>query len=453
MYDAYTTLRHVFELLAANLIFFFPAAKRRKNFWARFFIGLIVICAVAVPLYFLVKYINTEFKESLSWRIGELLSGTTLNYYVYYIFTDIFLMSAYLYLCYDVSIDTLAFLSLAARTVDLIKGVILYLIEFNMFGLSVGNQNMTTLIIYGALRMVFVAAMYTGMYFLVSRKWKPGDNFQLIGKVPSIVLYTVMIFVIFITNTVITLLIYSVELSIKYVALVVEGLLGAFVLFLLVSVRLNNMQKVEKHIIYNMMQERGRQYLVSKENIEIMNRKYHDLKHQIAALKALSGNGDHSVKELEQSLSVYDSMIKTGNEILDTIITEKSLHCSQKDIQFNYNIDSKHMEFIDAVDLYVMLGNAIDNAIEAVENLADQAKKLINLSIENNGVMLMVQITNYYEGDVKFSGSLPRTTKDDKSFHGFGIKSIKVVAEKYKGTIKIDTRDDIFTLTIGLPIV
>lgn len=456
MYIAYTTLRHIFELLAANLIFFTPAAKRRRYFWLRFSVGFVVLCSISVPLYMLVTYINAEFSEQLSWNIGQILSGTTINYYIFYILIDIILMTVHFYICYDVTVEQLLFLSLAARAVDLIKGVIFYLIEFNAFGNSIEQSDTATIIIYAAIRMIVVAAYYVFVYYLIPRRWQPEDNYQLIGKAPSIIVYTAMIFVLFVTNTIIMLLLYTVEVSLKYAALVIEAFFGAFVLITQVSIHLNNKQKIEKHILNNMMQERSKQYLVSKENMEIINRKYHDLKHQISALKALSssgGGGEASVKEIEQSLSMYDAMIKTGNEILDTLLTEKSLYCAQKEIQFNYHVDSRRMEFLDAVDLYTMLGNALDNAIEAVERLDDEKKRLINLSVENNEVMLMIQIVNYSRGGLRFSGDLPRTTKQDGNFHGFGIKSIKAIAEKYKGNIKIEAGiNEIFSLTIGIPL-
>ena len=77
------------------------------------------------------------------------------------------------------------------------------------------------------------------------------------------------------------------------------------------------------------------QYQLSAENVDLINRKCHDLKHQIAALRRISdrrGAGEESIQALEQSVMIYDSVVKTGNDILDTVLTEKSLLCESRGI-------------------------------------------------------------------------------------------------------------------------
>ena len=71
------------------------------------------------------------------------------------------------------------------------------------------------------------------------------------------------------------------------------------------------------------------QYQLSAENVDLINRKCHDLKHQIAALRRISDRREReeSIQALEQSVMIYDSVVKTGNDILDTVLTEKSLLC------------------------------------------------------------------------------------------------------------------------------
>lgn len=114
---------------------------------------------------------------------------------------------------------------------------------------------------------------------------------------------------------------------------------------------------------------------------------------------------------------------------------------------------SSHVDigFISPVDLYVMLGNAADNAIEATEKLSDTRKRVIGMTVGKKGAMVGFEISNYCDGEPIFENGLPVTSKSDKANHGFGMGSIKAVAEKYGGAISVSIADGIFTLQIGIP--
>ncbi|WP_442911407.1 ATP-binding protein [Lachnoclostridium sp. An169] len=98
-----------------------------------------------------------------------------------------------------------------------------------------------------------------------------------------------------------------------------------------------------------------------------------------------------------------------------------------------------------------MLGNAIDNAIESVDRISDAEKKTISLSIKDQGKMLYVSVENYYEGEIVIRGGYPVTHKKDKENHGFGVKSIQLIARRYGGDIRVSTAHHIFLLQIILP--
>ena len=111
----------------------------------------------------------------------------------------------------------------------------------------------------------------------------------------------------------------------------------------------------------------------SAENVDLINRKCHDLKHQIAALRRISDRREReeSIQALEQSVMIYDSVVKTGNDILDTVLTEKSLLCESRGITLTCVADGDCLDFMDGVDIYTIFGNALDNAIESVTPLDD----------------------------------------------------------------------------------
>lgn len=196
------------------------------------------------------------------------------------------------------------------------------------------------------------------------------------------------------------------------------------------------------------------QYEMSAETVELINRKCHDLKHQIAALRSISDQGqrDKSIQELEQSVMIYDAMVETGNDVLDTVLTEKSLLCEQQGITLTCVADGACLAFMDAVDVYALFGNALDNAIEAVSTLANEELRTIAVMVFARANLVFLQIENYYDGSLNGEGDLPETTKTrEPGYHGFGLKSIRYTAEKYGGFLTIQSEDNVFLLRVTIP--
>lgn len=202
-------------------------------------------------------------------------------------------------------------------------------------------------------------------------------------------------------------------------------------------------------------EQRKMQYQLSRENMELMNRKFHDMKHQIAALSLTEdGSEQRSAyrKELQGLMHVYDAYTETGNEALDTILMEKGLYCSLHEIQWNCVADGSFLSFIDVVDLYTMLGNALDNAIESVEKAENKKDRFITVAVRQERAFALIQIRNHMEGEIHIHDGLPLTSKKDPENHGYGTQSIRAIAEKYHGTMTIAAEEGIFTITILLPI-
>ena len=101
-----------------------------------------------------------------------------------------------------------------------------------------------------------------------------------------------------------------------------------------------------------------------------------------------------------------------------------------------------------------MFGNAVDNAISAVRKIADTDKHTIGLNVSQVKDFVTVNINNYYEGELDYTagGGLPSTTKKDKENHGYGLKSIIYIAEKYGGKVSVKASGGVFDLNIIFPI-
>ena len=197
-----------------------------------------------------------------------------------------------------------------------------------------------------------------------------------------------------------------------------------------------------------LLHQEREQYALSKESIEIINEKCHDLKHQIAALR--ENSSEKNIAEIEKAVMIYDSSLKTGNDALDILIAEKKLQCDAKGIKFTSVVNGEILSFLDDMDLYSLFGNAISNAIESVSALSDPEKKHIALKVRKVGSMVSIHIENYYEGNIVFEDGLPKTKKDE-NFHGFGMKSMKRIVDSYHGTLSVTAQDHLFQLDILFP--
>ncbi len=214
------------------------------------------------------------------------------------------------------------------------------------------------------------------------------------------------------------------------------------------SGRLHRDYRLLEHILHLQKE----QMEVSKETIDLINIKCHDLKKQIAVLGDKNHITKEEIGELNRAISIYDAAVKTGNEALDVLLAEKTLFCEKKNIQFNCIADGYSLGFMRASDVYSLFGNAIDNAVEAVSKIEDSGRRCIGMSIKESKGMISAHFENYYAGELDFDAGLPVTTKSDKRYHGFGMKSIKLLAEKYGGWVSVNASDGVFNLNILLPI-
>lgn len=196
------------------------------------------------------------------------------------------------------------------------------------------------------------------------------------------------------------------------------------------------------------------QYRTSRQNIDIINRKCHDLKHQVSALRLVRSpeEREDSLREIERQVIIYDTAAQTGNEVLDTVLTEKGLLCEQDGISWSCMADGSVLNFISPVDLYVLLGNALDNAIEGSRTIPNPERRVVRLSVRREHGAAFIQVENYYDHTLNGEGGMFQTTKENHLDHGFGLRSIRSVTEQYGGTLDIETEHGKFLLSILIPL-
>lgn len=208
----------------------------------------------------------------------------------------------------------------------------------------------------------------------------------------------------------------------------------------------------EKAILDQMMHTERKHHELTKETIDIINTKCHDLKHQLAMLEKLDDRAARSayIKELGACIAFYDSTAETGNAALDIVISEKSLLCEKNDIAFSCLADGTKLSFMSSTDIASLFGNAFDNAIEK-QLTESEEKRFISFSVREESGCIFVHMDNYCSDNPEFVNGLPQTTKQDKLHHGFGTKSISNVVLKYAGELSMSVEDERFNLDILFP--
>lgn len=225
-----------------------------------------------------------------------------------------------------------------------------------------------------------------------------------------------------------------------------------FLFMLLCEIVDKNDAERDNAVLRQMMRQQRQQLEMSKDTVELINIKCHDIKKQLSGLGGRVSQEE--LDELNRAVSIYDTAAKTGDAALDVLLAERSLLCKGRGIQFDYMVDGEKLAFLKPGEVYSLFGNALDNAIEAVSGIKDEERRYIGLQVREKCGMLLIRVENCIDAAPELDGAsgLPRTTKGDPREHGFGMKSMRRLAEKYGGSLTVHAGDGVFTLTAVLPL-
>jgi hypothetical protein len=242
-------------------------------------------------------------------------------------------------------------------------------------------------------------------------------------------------------------------LEIFYIRTLVD-LCGFVALYAQQGQRLQHRAAAEVKAVDDMLRRQHEQYLQSKRNIEVVNRKYHDLKHQIAVIRGEADPGLRAsyLDDLEASVAGYAAQAHTGNGVLDVILTTKSVECAERGIQLTYVVDGAELDFLSAMDLSAVFGNALDNAIDGVLAVAEPDRRLIRVAASRRDRFVLITVENYFTGELRTEDGDIVTRRADRDLHGYGLKSIRYTAEKYGGSMTVNTEAGWFLLRILVPV-
>lgn len=230
---------------------------------------------------------------------------------------------------------------------------------------------------------------------------------------------------------------------------------SGYLILILYHVQLTDMfVRYERDTMETMLHSQVMQYKLSRESIDLVNRKYHDLKHQISVLRSETDDAVRNayLDHMEKEIKIYEAQYKTGNKILDTILTSQNLYCMKHGIDMVCVADGALLNFMEVMDICTIFGNALDNAVECELKIEDKKKRMINLKVFRQKQFAIIGCMNYCEDIVQMKEGLPLTSKKDHAYHGFGVKSIQAAAQKYDGTISVSVEKNWFRLLVMIPL-
>lgn len=201
-------------------------------------------------------------------------------------------------------------------------------------------------------------------------------------------------------------------------------------------------------ILQQLWKQDQAQYESVKASMDAISMKCHDLKHVFNRIEGKLNQEE--LAQLQSAITMYDSRVETGNDVLNVVLSEKNLICSKHGIQFSAMMDGSLLTFLTPVQTYTVFGNLMDNAIEAVQQVPAE-NRIISLSCQCTPAGIEIEESNYFNRSAAPPADSIRTTKADVARHGFGIKSIQYIAQQYGGTVETTMQEDMFFLRIFFP--
>lgn len=229
--------------------------------------------------------------------------------------------------------------------------------------------------------------------------------------------------------------------------------LCVFTLIAELKILLARQLATEREVERRMALERERQYRLSRSNIDAINMKCHDIKHQIRQLAEGDVVADpKAIEELANEVKIYDSQVETGNAALDTVLTEKGVACFREGITISAIADGSVLDGFEPQEIYSFFGNALENAIEAVRAISCIEQRLISVDVHREGLMGIVSIENTCPEEPPFVDGLPQSQKTGAGLeHGFGTHSMRQIIESHEGTLTFTWADGVFYVNALFP--
>lgn len=259
-------------------------------------------------------------------------------------------------------------------------------------------------------------------------------------------------------------IIVNTELGMEYkieLITVFFSLIAFFMIMLITIYKTDRFEMLKnENIILDRLLNEQRQYIINVEKLYEEARSIrHDTRKYFVVFKGLLDNGQYDEAEKYAKLFMEDrlspvNIYNINNSILETILNERASECKENNIIFEVKIRNSVDEIFGEsdrkLDLAIVILNLLDNAIEKEKSYGYEERK-IEMQIFVLGQMCHIFIKNYIDKSVLKSNLLLSTTKKNKNKHGMGIKSVRLILEKYQGNMTIKEEENSFIVHVCIP--
>ncbi len=412
------------QAVVGLMVFSYPL-RRRSDF--RFRLYLSTLAGMVIMYLMGTTYIPGNSPQAL------------LNHSLIPLMTYVLLIGI-IWLCYDESIWTALFAAASGYIAQDIGGSVKTLFRQIPFVDQLTHQSIGVLAVD-----LFCFGLVYAVLYLILRPFvnDRGDNFN--NKTKAI--FSVVVLLLCISMARLT----QDNPERNNLAVVAEAFLQFVIDALVIALQFGVMERAHLNTNVETMRElvhqQRVQYEASKESAQIINEKYHDLKNLLKSFRGVVPQ--EQLDKLKHSIAAYERPANSGNEVLDVLLAEKIGICQQRNIVLTCSLGKTDFSFVEELDLYSLFQNALTNAINAVSVLPEGVERFISLSTFRDGNMLTIHMENPCREDIQFVKGLPQT-QNDPDWHGFGMKSMVHIAEKYSGTLTAERQGKLFFLDILL---
>ena len=408
----------------AALVFCLPL-RHRSHFWAR-------ACGMLFPLLLLAQLLDPLAQSTTLWQQQLLLLVLYVSFFA--------LLGGMIYLCTDINKKGALYCAVWSLLIAqcAYESWCFLELQFTRYGHPLNMASPWAVLV----QLLSGAVFFAAVYILLARQLPYKGEYN-IG--PRQLFSAFFIGILFMVQAAV---LDNARAEHTPLSLTVTILIGQFYFITLLYFQSELFKKsaMEKEMSeLNLLYERQRQqYQVARQNVQIINRKCHELKVQIADLRRLQPDEatTQSLDEAEQAARMYDANAATGNEVLDVVLTEKSLLCEAQRIRLNCVADGTCLAAIEPGDLYALFSNLLDQAIDAAAQQQNDRRMIDLLVCRRQGFAVINVI----------GPALSGSQSDHGRRHSYELKVARRVVQKYSGTMSTEPRGELFAVKIVMPL-
>lgn len=394
---------------------------RRQGYWLRMLVWL--------PFLFVPVSFGNQFSSAF-FIIGN-YNWSFLAWFAYSLFALAF--------CHRMDLEQLVFIGVASYSIQNLFANIKYFLFYRLGA----PQSM----VFAAAMLALMTAVYGLFYFYFVRSWGQKMRLELkINKRHLLILATAVMLL----QNVLSSYLHITSMSAMEMAhnCLLFAVCSVLVVLLLAVIYDRSYNQYEQDTLRQLLSEQEKQRSLSQRTISMINMKCHDMKHQLLSLGQAGTEENLFAKEALSYIRIFDSFFKTGNEYLDLVLTEKSLLCQSEKIVLTCSADGAALGFMSPTDIYSFFGNALDNAIECQQSCPEHLRSIsVSVCRQNSGFVSIV-IKNFSQSRPEFRNGIPKTSKLDENYHGFGTKSMRyIIQDLYGGNLLMRQEGDAFIVS------